>query len=86
MQISVDISLYPLKDDYIPAIDEFIAKADSAGGIKVVKNTLSTQLYGDINIIMPFLQSAFEESWMKWGQGIFATRFLMGDLAPPTVI
>lgn len=84
MQISVDVSLYPLKDEYIPAIDAFIEKADETQGIKVVKNTLSTQLYGELDLVMGFLQQAFRESWQEFGQGIFVTKFLAGDLGPDT--
>lgn len=81
MKISVDISLYPLKDDYLPAIESFIERADATPGINVVKNRLSTQLFGDYDQIMDWLKVEFKRTYEEYGQGIFATRFLMGDLS-----
>lgn len=85
MQITVDVSLYPLMDKYIPAIDDFIEKADANEDIRVAKNTLSTQLCGDISVIMPFLENAFKASWETYGQGVFVTKFLSGDLIPEEI-
>ena len=85
MQISVDISLYPLDKKYIPAIDAFIARAESAKDIKIIKNTLSTQLFGELDIVMGFLTKAFAESWNTYGQGIFVTKFLSGDHSSPYI-
>lgn len=81
MQLSVDISLYPLKDEYIPAIDEFIKRVESNSKVKIIRNTLSTQLFGNYDEIMDLLKIEFKNSYEKYGQGIFVTKFLMGDLS-----
>lgn len=81
MNLSVDISLYPLKDEYIPAIDEFIKQVESNSKVKVIRNTLSTQLFGDYDEIMDLLKIEFKNSYEKYGQSIFVTKFLMGDLS-----
>ena len=46
MQVSVDISLYPLHQGYIPQIDAFILLLNQEPEVKVITNVLSTQLYG----------------------------------------
>ena len=46
MQVSVDISLYPLHQDYIPQIDAFILLLNQEPAVQVVTNVLSTQPYG----------------------------------------
>ena len=42
MKTSVDISLYPLADEYIPAIKEFIERVQKYPDVSVVRNDLST--------------------------------------------
>jgi uncharacterized protein YqgV (UPF0045/DUF77 family) len=80
MKASVDISLYPLADEYIPAIKEFIERVQEYPEIAVVRNDLSTQLYGDFNQIMELLTIEVKLSWEKYGKGIFVIKFLRDDL------
>lgn len=80
MKASVDISLYPLADEYIPAIKEFIERVQVYPEIVVVRNDLSTQLYGDFEQIMEVLTVEVKLSWMKYGKGIFVIKFLKDDL------
>ena len=80
MKASVDISLYPLADDYIPAIKEFIEKVQQYPDIAVVRNDLSTQLYGDYEQIMDLLRVELRLSWEKYGKSIFVIKFLRDDL------
>jgi|TARA_B110000881_G_C18158691_1_gene309628 uncharacterized protein YqgV (UPF0045/DUF77 family) len=80
MKASVDISLYPLADEYIPAIKEFIERVQEYPEIAVLRNDLSTQLYGDFNQIMELLTVEIKLSWEKYGKGIFVIKFLRDDL------
>ncbi|MGC9351697.1 MAG: hypothetical protein ACP5D3_06880 [Sulfurovum sp.] len=66
MQISVDISLYPLKEmGYEQPILDFIAALEKEQNVDIVRNELSTQVHGDYAIIMTLLQekiyAVFEE-------------------------
>ncbi|MFT6094911.1 MAG: hypothetical protein ACJA2Q_002818 [Pseudohongiellaceae bacterium] len=80
MKASVDISLYPLADEYIPAIKEFIERVQEYPGIAVVRSDLSTQLYGDFDQIMELLTVEVKLSWEKYGKGVFVIKFLKDDL------
>lgn len=51
MSISLDISLYPLSPDYKAPILGFIAALEGYGGFEVLRNPLSTQLYGDFEAV-----------------------------------
>ncbi len=55
MQVKVEISLYPLKENYIEVILEFIKNLNSYENIKVETNQLSTQIFGDYDFIMNLL-------------------------------
>ena len=66
MQISVDISLYPLKEEgYEQPILDFIAALEKEENVDIVRNELSTQIHGDYATIMQLLDkeiySVFEE-------------------------
>lgn len=80
MKASVDVSLYPLADEYIPAIKEFIDRVQEYPEIAVVRNDLSTQLYGDYEQIMDLLKIEVRLSWEKYGKGIFVIKLLRDDL------
>ena len=51
MNISVELTLTPLQDDYEAPIIAFIKKL-RASGLKVLENPLSTQVYGDYDTVM----------------------------------
>ena len=80
MKASIDISLYPLKDEYIPAIKEFIERVQRYPEVAVVCNDLSTQLYGNYELIMDLLKVEVRLSWEKYGKSIFVIKLLGDDL------
>jgi uncharacterized protein YqgV (UPF0045/DUF77 family) len=80
MKTSIDMSLYPLNEDYIPAIKEFIDRVSSYEGVAVKRNDLSTQLFGDYDQIMDLLKVEIKRSWQTHGKGIFVVKFLLDDL------
>ena len=47
MQVSVDLSLYPLQEEYIPVIIDFIHRVQAHEGIEIVRNPMTTQLFGE---------------------------------------
>lgn len=80
MKASVDISLYPLADEYIPAIKEFIERVQEYPEVAVIRTDLSTQLYGDYDQVMDLLKIEVRLSWEKYGKSIFVIKFLRDDL------
>ncbi len=80
MKTSVDISLYPLADDYIPALQEFIDRVQRYPDVAVVRNDLSTQIYGDYDIVTDILKTEIRLSWEKYGKSIFVVKYLQDDL------
>ena len=42
MDIGVEISLYPLKADFVPVIHEFLERVNRAGRLRVVTSSMST--------------------------------------------
>src|ERR1700683_5221008 len=52
MDIGVEISLSPRHQQYIPPIEDFIARVNTDGALRVVTNSMSTQIFGDYDTVM----------------------------------
>lgn len=62
MNISIDLTLSPLQNDYEAHIIDFI-KALRASEFSVLENPLSTQIFGDYDKLMPFLTKIIKTSF-----------------------
>ena len=62
MDISIELTLTPLKDDFEPHIIDFI-KELRASEFTVLENPLSTQIFGEYDRLMPFLNKAIKRSF-----------------------
>ena len=56
MKASIDISLYPLSEDYKSRIIDFIIRMKTNREIEVVVNGMSTQIFGDFEVLMDILK------------------------------
>lgn len=82
MELSVEISKYPLADDYIPAIKDFIERLQKTEGLSVVGNTMSTQVFGDYDLVMDTLKAEMRRSYEQFGKAIFVCKFIGANLDP----
>lgn len=82
MDISVEISLYPLNADYVPPIKSFIDALEREPGLRIARNTMSTQVFGDSDIVFDALKRLVTETWGEYGKGAFVMKVLAGDLSP----
>lgn len=82
MKLTVEISKYPLQENYIDAIRGFIDELAAYDKVHVITNTLSTQLFGDYDEVMNALQACIRWSFDKYGKVVFVCKFLHGDLRP----
>ena len=82
MKLTVEISKYPLQDNYSDAIQGFIDELNKAPNLHVITNTLSTQIFGDYDDVMAALQSCIRWSFEHYGKVVFVCKFLHGDLRP----
>jgi hypothetical protein len=83
MDIAVEISLYPLDQDFVPPIRDFIERLKQHAGMQVMTNHLSTQLYGEHDRIFEVLRQEMARSFAAGGKAIFVTKFI-GPYARPT--
>ena len=76
MEISVDISMYPLQSEYEAPISAFIEKLKQEPTVKVSCNELSTQLHGDYRIIMKILEDEIYSVFKEIPDSIFVLKFV----------
>jgi uncharacterized protein YqgV (UPF0045/DUF77 family) len=79
MKIVAEISMYPLKEQYIQPIQEFIDRLNTYKNIKVITTATSTTVCGEYLPTMQMLSEEMQRSHEKIGQSIFVCKFLNGD-------
>lgn len=80
MHITAELSLYPLRDDYIPKILDFVHTLREAPGIEVLTNQMSTQLRGELTDVMPAIAVATERAFEDGGAEALVIKILNADL------
>jgi uncharacterized protein YqgV (UPF0045/DUF77 family) len=78
MNISVEITLLPLQNEYETSIKEFI-KVLRLSEFKVLENPLSTQIYGPYLPLMNFLVSSIEECFGNIESGVVNLKIVKSD-------
>ena len=76
MEISVDISMYPLQKDFETPILAFIAMLEKEKSVEVVRNELSTQVHGDYKVIMVLLEKEIFSVFTEIPDSIFVLKFV----------
>lgn len=79
MKLVAEISMYPLKEQYIEPIQTFIDRLNTYENIKVVTSATNTLVSGDYLPTMQLLAEEMQRSHAEVGQAIFVCKFLNGD-------
>ncbi|RYG79480.1 hypothetical protein EON77_09055 [bacterium] len=82
MDIGVEISLYPLNADYIPAIKSFIERVNTYPRLKITTSSMSTQIFGDYVDVMGVLEREMRPTFERDGKCVFVMKVL-GPFSPP---
>jgi len=78
MDISVELTLTPLKDDYEPIIKDFI-KSLRKSEFKIIETPLSTQVYGDFKDLMSFLNDSIYNTFLNSESIIMNIKIVKSD-------
>lgn len=79
MQVMVELSLYPLVNEFIPPIKAFIERLNSHQALTVTTCSTSTQVTGDYQTVMQILGTEMQRVHEEVGQAIFVAKFLNFD-------
>jgi uncharacterized protein YqgV (UPF0045/DUF77 family) len=61
MEVSVEISLYPLTEDYETVVLTFLDELEKAEAITYSTNGMSTQVFGEASHVFPLIGELFEK-------------------------
>ena len=78
MQISVELTFSPLQNDFEEHIINFIKKL-RASGLTILENPLSTQVYGEYDIVMNLLQNEIKEAFELMDRGLLYMKLVKSD-------
>ena len=62
MKISIELTLLPLQDNFEEQIVNFIKRL-RASKFTILENPMSTQIFGDYDVLMPFVTSEIKKSF-----------------------
>lgn len=79
MNVSIDISYYPLKDEFIPPIKDFIDRLNTYSNIAVRTNGMSTQVFGKYFEVMEIITNEIHESF-ELPHSVFILKIINADL------
>lgn len=78
MNISVELTLTPLQDNFEPAIINFIKKL-RLSGLTVLENPLSTQVFGEYDVVMKVLQKEMKTALEAIDKGLLYMKIVKSD-------
>ena len=78
MKLTVEISMYPLADNYLDPIRSFIEQLNSYPGLQVSTYPTATVLVGEHDALMDAIKDALAWSQSRFGTSVFVTKFITG--------
>ncbi len=82
MKASVEISMYPLDAEYGTAILKFIQRLRQHEGLEVQTNTMSSQIFGDYDVVMAALTKEMKTSFEEDKAIVMVMKVVNLDLKP----
>lgn len=76
MMLSAEITMYPLQNDYIPAIKAVIEKLNSYDGLRIQTFPSTTLITGDYDQVMRAIAETMRWSVEACGKAVFVSKFL----------
>lgn len=80
MQATIEISMYALSNDYAERVIAFIQRVKQNNAIRVEVNGLSTQLFGDYDVLMQLLKKEMQQD-LTDGKCVFLIKIGPGELS-----
>jgi uncharacterized protein YqgV (UPF0045/DUF77 family) len=80
MRVAVDISLYPLADEFLPPIKDIVQRLNALSSIEVVTNPMSTQIRGEYDEVMAVLNQEIRTTFEQCPKAVFAIKILNNPL------
>ena len=76
MIVTIDVSMYPNKEEFIPPIDGFIEIINTFPELKVITYPTSTVIEGDYEYAMNALKETIAEANKKYGMAVYVAKII----------
>lgn len=80
MRATLEVSLYPLNNNYLTIIQAFIDRMQAYEALQLEVNSSSTRISGELSVLVSAYEMEISRIWELYGQSVFVTKWLMGDL------
>jgi uncharacterized protein YqgV (UPF0045/DUF77 family) len=80
MDVTVEISLHPLRADYEEIVIDCIAHLKKRQGIELIVNPTATHVYGPIDVVFDALKQEVSRTFKTYGKSVFVLKILNGNL------
>ena len=81
MNISIEISMYPLQQNFTPVIDRFLEQLHQIDQLKVQTNNMSTQVFGPLDLVFYHIQRLITDTYQTVDQCPFVIKVLKSDVS-----
>ena len=76
MQVSIDISMYPNKEDFIPPIKGFIKKINTYKNLKITTFPTSTVVQGEYEYAMNSVKETISACHKKFNNAVYVIKVI----------
>ncbi len=76
MDIAVELSLYPLEQDRVPKIKDLIERLNRVSGVRVITNSLSTQVVGPFDLVFEALTRELKTTFAQVDKSVVVTKII----------
>lgn len=80
MITTVEISMYPLREDYETQVLTFLELLHRESELEIRVNAMSTQVKGDFDLVFDTLKNSIKEVYQNGVKASFVIKTLKGDL------
>lgn len=80
MTATIEVSMYPLREDYEEQILAFLALLHKESELVIRVNAMSTQVKGDYDLVFETLKNATKEVYKNGVKASFVVKVLHADL------
>lgn len=78
MEVTIDISMYPNREEFIPPIDGFIKKINSFSNLKVTTFPTSTVVQGEYDYAMNAVQETIAACYREYNMAVYVAKIIPG--------
>ena len=78
MQVTIDISMYPNREDFIPPIDGFIEKINKFDNLKITTFPTSTVVQGEYQAARSAGQDTIADWYREFNMAIYVAKIIPG--------